>query len=92
MVTKQFALELGPHQIRVNSVNFTTVLTEAVQREFVNKGADITKNIKAITPLGRFCTLKESSAPIMYLLSDHSTMVNGTNHVVDGGLTSHLPI
>ena len=92
MVTKQFALELGPHQIRVNSVNFTLVLTEYIQREYMDKDIDAVKSTMAKTPLGRFCTLKESSAPIMYLLSDHSNMVSGTNHVVDGGLTSSLPI
>ena len=92
MVTKQFALELGPHQIRVNSVNFMEVLTEHIQQDYLDKDNNAMANLMALTPLGRFCTLKESSAPIMYLLSDHSTMVSGTNHVVDGGLMSKIPI
>ena len=73
MVTKQFALELGPHQIRVNSVNFTVVLTESIEQCYLDFQS--TKNVKAITPLGRHCPLKESTKPIMYLLSDHSAMV-----------------
>ena len=90
MVTKQFALELGRHQIRVNSVNLTGVLTERVVRALPD--SSMLKGLKAATPMGRFCTLKESSDPIMYLLGEHSTMVTGTNHVVDGSLTSHIPV
>ena len=90
MVTKQFALELGPHQIRVNSVNLKGVLTETVVRDHLD--SEQTKNLIAITPMGRLCTLKESSSSIMYLLSYQSTMVSGTNHVVDGGLMAHIPV
>ena len=90
MVSKQFALELGSHQIRVNSVNICGVLTETVTEEWME--AEVVKNLIAFTPMGRFSSLKESSGPIMYLLSDHSTMVNGTNHVVDGGLLANIPV
>ena len=90
MVTKQFALELGPHQIRVNSVNLCMVLAGAFEREWqYSKQA---QRAKAITPMGKFCSLKEACGPVMYLLSDHSTMVNGTNQVVDGGLLAHIPV
>ena len=90
MVTKQFALELGPHQIRVNSVNPTVVLTDSKLNDYVDD--DFTTKMKVITPMGRFCTTAEVTEPIMYLLSDHSTMVSGTTHVIDGGLLSHIPV
>ena len=28
----------------------------------------------------------------MYLLSEHSSMVNGTFHVLDGGLLANIPV
>ena len=77
MVTKQFALELGPNQIRVNSVNLCMVLAGAFEREW--QYSEQAQRAKAITPMGKFCSLKEVCGPVMYLLSDHSTMVNGTN-------------
>ena len=85
MVTKQFALELGPHQIRVNMV-----LAGAFEREW--QYSEQAQRAKAITPMGKFCSLKEACGPVMYLLSDHSTMVNGTNQVVVGGLLAHIPV
>lgn len=91
MVTKQFALELGPHQIRVNSLNTTWVLTERVKEEMYKyPGRD--EKVLSVIPAGRFCEVREAVEPIMYLLSQHSSMVNGTIHVVDGGMLSHIPV
>ena len=89
MVTKQFALELGPHQIRVNSVNPTWILTNPCKEHFVEYPEEETR-VKAITPLGRLAEVRDIVEPIMYLLSDHSSMVSGTTHVVDGGLLSNI--
>ncbi|KAL4225525.1 hypothetical protein ACF0H5_016213 [Mactra antiquata] len=89
MVTKQFALELGPHNIRVNSVNPTVVLTER-GKQFENSA--LSSSLKGRTPLGRFPEMSEVVNPILYLLSDCSSMVTGTQHVVDGGLISHIHV
>ena len=91
MVTKQFALELGPHQIRVNSVNPTWSLTDPMIGHLVDNPEEEAR-VKAITPLGRFAEVREIVEPIMYLLSDHYSMVSGTTHVVDGGLLSNIPV
>ena len=69
MVTKLFALELGPHQIRVNAVNPTWVLVDRVKEE-MNIYPEIFTATKSIIPMGRFCELREAVAPIMYLLSE----------------------
>ena len=90
MVTKQFELELGPHQIRVNSVNLSAVLAGAFEREW--QYSEQAQRTEAITPMGKLCSLKEACGPFMYLLSDHSTMVTGTYQVVDGGLLAHIPV
>ena len=89
MVTKQFALELGPHQIRVNSVNPTLVATaNNVAQPGYEEWSGISKEL---TPLKRVCTEEEVVHPIMYLLSDQASMVTSSIHVVDGGLFTRAP-
>ena len=90
MVTKQFALELGPHQIRVNSVSPTVFLTDMGEENWSEPERG--EKLKSMTPLGRFAKIDEVVGPIMYLLSEHSAMVNGTNHAIDGGLVSNIPV
>ena len=91
MVTKQFALELGPHQIRVNSVNPTWVWVDRVKEE-METYPDRFVAAKSLIPMGRFCELREAVDPIMYLLSEHSSMVTGTTNLVDGGMMSHIAV
>jgi L-xylulose reductase len=87
MVTKQFALELGPYNIRVNAINPTIVKTEAMQSLF-KEVYPLDKLFIDKTPLGRIAEIKEVVYPILYLLSDLSSMVSGTTHIVDGGAIS----
>ena len=89
MVTKQFAIELGPHQIRVNSVNPSSVATPSFHA--MPGGEDIMDITRAKTPLKRVCTEEECCVPVMYLLSEQASMVTGITHVIDGGLFSCAP-
>ena len=84
MMTKQLALELGPHNIRVNSVNPTVVLTDMGKEYW--EGKQITQKLLDHTPLGKLAELEEVTGPIMYLLSDYSSMVTGTINPIEGGL------
>ncbi|XP_053372881.1 L-xylulose reductase-like [Mercenaria mercenaria] len=87
MITKQFALELAPHHIRVNSVNPTLVDTEPVQN-FIKDVSPVDKLFIEKTPMARIPEVNEIVYPILYLLSDFSSMVSGTTHIVDGGMMS----
>ena len=89
MVTKQFALELAQHNIRVNSVNPTKTTTETTPQELLDM--EFLQNLKAFTPMGRFCNMENVVRPIMYLLSEESGMVTGSMHVVDGGMSTCMP-
>ena len=73
MVTKQFALELAQHNIRVNSVNPTKTITETTPQQLLD--TEFLQNLKSFTPMGRFCSMEDVVRPIMYLLSDASGMV-----------------
>ncbi|KAM9774347.1 L-xylulose reductase [Syngnathus typhle] len=83
MLTKVMALELGPHQIRVNSVNPTVVMTEMGRVGWSDP--DKAKTMTSRIPLGRFAEVDEVVNSILFLLSDKSTMTNGVSLPVDGG-------
>ena len=89
MVTKQFALELGPHNIRVNSVNLTMVETDIVKRLTVDSPKIKEFHVER-TPIGRVCELSDALGPVLYLLSDYAAMVTGTSNLVDGGLACNI--
>ena len=93
IVTKQFALELGVHQIHVNSVNAGFTWNDSV-KELVSKNPAIEEKVKAMPPtcIGRFNKIHEVLESILYLLSDHSSMVTGTNHLVDWDIFSNITV
>lgn len=83
MLTKVMALELGPHQIRVNAVNPTVTLTPMGEMAWgdPNKSGPMLAKI----PLGRFAKPIHVANVVAYLLSDAADMVHGVTLPVDGG-------
>ncbi len=83
MLTQVMALELGPHGIRVNAVNPTVVLTPMGRRAWGDpaKGGKMLARI----PLGRFLETSEVCDAVLYLLSDHASMIHGAILPLDGG-------
>ncbi|MEZ4670243.1 MAG: glucose 1-dehydrogenase [Anaerolineae bacterium] len=82
-LTRVMALELGPHQIRVNSVNPTVILTPMGEKVW----GDPVKGdpMKAKIPLGRFGYPIHVAQAVAYLLSDQADMITGIVMPVDGG-------
>ncbi|MBN3313482.1 DCXR reductase, partial [Atractosteus spatula] len=83
MLTKVMALELGPHQIRVNSVNPTVVMTEMGRTGWSDP--EKAKTMISRIPLGKFAEVEDVVHSILFLLSDKSAMTNGIIMPVDGG-------
>lgn len=85
-LTKSLALELGPRNIRVNSVNPTVVLTNMGRANWsdVSKSEPLLANI----PLHRFAEINEVVEPIIYLLSNRSTFINGHCLPIEGGFSA----
>ncbi|XP_020856585.1 carbonyl reductase [NADPH] 2-like [Phascolarctos cinereus] len=83
MLTKIMALELGPHKIRVNTVNPTLVLTH-MGRKFATN-VEFANALKERIPLKKFAEVEDVVYGILFLLSDKSAMVNGSGILVDGG-------
>ncbi|MCX7012743.1 MAG: glucose 1-dehydrogenase [Candidatus Sumerlaeota bacterium] len=82
-LTRMMALELGPHQIRVNAVNPTVTLTpmgEMAWGDPAKSGPMLAK-----IPLRRFAKPKDVAHAVAYLLSDQADMIHGAMLPIDGG-------
>ena len=86
LLTKATALEYASEGIRCNSVHPAPVNTEltAVSRENPEVFAKTRSNI----PLGRFAEPMEIAKAVLYLASDESSFMTGSELVVDCGWTA----
>uniref|UniRef100_A0A4X1U9J7 Uncharacterized protein n=1 Tax=Sus scrofa TaxID=9823 RepID=A0A4X1U9J7_PIG len=83
MLTKSMAMELGPHKIRVNSVNPTVVLT-AMGRS-VTSDPELARKLKERHPMRKFAEVEDVVNSILFLLSDRSASTSGSSIFVDAG-------
>lgn len=85
--TRAAAVELGPYNIRVNSVNPTVILTDMGRLGWSdpNKAGPMLAKI----PLKRFGEVSEVFDAVLYLLSDKSSMITGHCLPVDGGFLAN---
>jgi NAD(P)-dependent dehydrogenase (short-subunit alcohol dehydrogenase family) len=84
--TKAMAIELAPHNIRVNSLGPTFLETPMTRPFFENKAFrdEVLSKIK----LGRLGQLEELTGAILFLASDASSLMTGSALVLDGGWTA----
>jgi NAD(P)-dependent dehydrogenase (short-subunit alcohol dehydrogenase family) len=84
--TKAMAIELAPHNIRVNSIGPTFLETPMTRPFFENKvfRDEVLSKIK----LGRLGQLEELTGAIVFLASDASSLMTGSALVIDGGWTA----
>ncbi|MEQ1770631.1 MAG: SDR family oxidoreductase [Devosia sp.] len=85
-LTKAMAIELGVHNIRVNSVAPTFIETALSAKNLGDPEfrAWVMQKIK----LGRLGTVEDIMGPIVFLASDASALMTGSSVVVDGGWTA----
>lgn len=84
-VTKSLAKELGPKQIRVNSINPGMVETEGLAAAGMTEG-DFRKKIEGDTPLGRIGQPKDIATAAVFFASSDSAWITGETLVIAGGL------
>ena len=84
--TKAMAIELAPHNIRVNSIGPTFLETPMTRPFFENKAFrdEVLSKIK----FGRLGQLDEITGAIVFLASDASSLMTGSALVLDGGWTA----
>lgn len=94
---KTLANELAPYQITVNNILPGATATERLSGIISNKAAknqlsenDVTDEMLAEIPMGRFGKPQEIAAGAIFLASDMAAYITGTNLVIDGGRTGCL--
>ena len=85
--SKAAAIQYAPDKIRVNSVHPGFVDTPMTEPGHSNP--DVAKQRMDATPLGRFGTPADIAAGCLYLASDESSWVTGSELVIDGGMTAN---
>jgi NAD(P)-dependent dehydrogenase (short-subunit alcohol dehydrogenase family) len=85
-LTRSLALEVGPHQIRVNALSPGWTETRLVAEYFARSDPAMRQQVLAAHPMGRIGTPQEIANCVVFLLSDEASFVTGTNWRVDGGL------
>lgn len=80
---KNAAIEFAPHNIRVNCVNPTVVLTQLGYEVWSDHTA--AEALKSRIPLQRFAEINEVVEAVLFLLSDKAGMITGICLPIDGG-------
>lgn len=85
-MTKAMAIEWGPHNIRVNTICPTFILTDLTKATFDDreKRAWIESKIK----LNRVGEVEDIMGAAVFLASDASALMTGTHLMLDGGWTA----
>ncbi len=84
-VTRSLAKELGPRNIRVNSINPGMVETEGTHAAGITE-SDFRKQTEAQTPLGRIGQPDEIAPAAVFLASPDADWITGETLYVTGGL------
>lgn len=84
-IAKAMAIDLSSRGIRVNCVNPGMVDTNIFAKGDITK-EQLEEDVKNY-PLGRYGKPEDIAYAVIYLLSDASKWVTGTNLKIDGGLT-----
>ena len=91
LMSKTDALLYAKDRIRVNSVHpgyIWTPMVEGVGKESGQSMEEFRKQIAALHPLGHIGEPNDIAFGILYLASDESKFVTGTELVIDGGYTA----
>jgi len=84
-ITRTLAKELGPRNIRVNSINPGMVVTEGTVAGGYTEG-DMRKTFESLTPLGRIGQTDDVAPAAVFFASDDSNWITGETLLIAGGL------
>ena len=90
-LTRSLAMDLAPHNIRVNCVCPGAVQTDAseLHRRFVNMSSEeFQKSAADASMMKRIANPREIAHGVLFLASDESSFMTGAPLVMDGGLTA----
>jgi len=86
-LTKNLAIELAPHGIRVNTVALAFVETPAYERFMTPEQARaVLESVNAFHPLGRYGYPHDVVEAILFYASDRAGWITGTTMPIGGGV------
>lgn len=85
-MTKSMAFTYGPEGIRCNSVHPGYIQTPMLDEELSGLPEGAVATIQEQIPLRRFARAEEVSEAVVFLASDRSSYISGSEIVIDGGL------
>ena len=85
LLTKSIAVQYGPDRIRCNSVHPGIVNDNAMGELTLSNFPDSAEDLLIDTPLRRFAVSKDIAMGVLYLASDESSYVTGSELSIDGG-------
>jgi NAD(P)-dependent dehydrogenase (short-subunit alcohol dehydrogenase family) len=85
MLSRQLAVEWGPHGIRSNAVHPGMILTPMSQAFYEHPG--VTERRSQVVPAGRIGVPADIAQAVVFLASDRSAYISGQSLTVDGGFT-----
>ena len=86
-LTKNLAIELAPHGIRVNTVALAFVETPSYERFMTSEEArDVLDSVNGFHPLGRHGYPDDVVGAIVFLASERAAWITGTTLPIDGGV------
>ena len=87
-MTRQLAVEFGPHNVRVNSISPGTINTPMNEKVVADLGDQVARAWVKMHPIGRIGDPAEVAEAAIYLASDAAGFTTGIDLRVDGGLTA----
>ena len=95
MMTRSVACDYLKDSIRCNCISPARVHTPFVDRfieqNYPGKEAEMMKNLSATQPIGRMGKPDEIASLAVYLASDESSFVTGSDYEIDGGFLNLKP-
>jgi NAD(P)-dependent dehydrogenase (short-subunit alcohol dehydrogenase family) len=86
-LTKNLAIELAPHAIRVNTVALAFVETPSYQRFMTpDEAREVLDSVNAFHPLGRHGQPQDVVEAILFYASERARWITGTTMPIDGGV------
>ncbi len=90
IMTKDVAIEYAPYNICVNSIHPGFIAKTNMAEYAANVFQTTVEKIGEQYPLKRAGALEDVAKAVLFLASDDSTFITGTELVIDGGVTNRL--